>query len=162
MFCQIFKLFIKIFFTKRPTIDISKFLQIITKEINFLSDNLQEFRDIDGWSFSEENLNKQLKNLAKQLDNVRISKILFNGEFCELKEYIDFYKNSVNKIYIRENFNNQNFNEEKIKVIIKSFNKEYGSVVRFLSNHDCTNNLFLVGNEIRHGNKIIKKLERMI
>lgn len=123
-------------------------VEIITKEIDILKDNIHDFEGVY-FSFSSEIIDQKLLELLKMFpkDRVRISK-LYSKNFKGLIDFIDFYAPFVRNIFIRENYL-QNLN----KVELKEYNKEIGNYKNslFLTTKMCSKQHLLVGSEIRKG-----------
>ena len=126
---------------------------VITKEIDVVKNSPELKEMVNMFSFSEEKLNPNLLSLCKTLPLSRIS-IIFNSEnYKYLNEYIQYYLDDVDLIYIREDFNKPNDfdkNIYEIKEIFRNFNGN--SKIKFIRNDVCSNNYFLRNNEIYFGN----------
>ena len=108
-------------------------------------------------SFSIDILDFDFREFVGSLAPTRISTI-FDPESSTIGkviDYIEFYKDYVDMIYFREDYNKPCFLTNKIQNIIKFITTKYPNV-RFLSNMVCSNNLFLVKDEVRLNQNEIK------
>lgn len=128
-------------------------VEVVTKEISLvLREHDGELKEIDMWSFSTESISKLVAEAIRAVKMARVSKVCTPGTNIDLRRYIDFYGMAgAYQIILREDFYERLEAAEMLQVLRSRKSSTHGSITKWLMNSVCSNNYFLINDEVYIG-----------